>query len=288
MDNPEVPPSPETTRPVASPKLSLQPLYTVLILIFGMLLGAGGLFAYQEYMTAPPVTSFDECINAKGSITQESYPATCITRDKKRFVQPINDEVTPPNSPVSTYVSQQAHVTLTLPKAMYVTDTIVDVDGWQRGSIIISTHPGGSEEVSNLTIVYGIPTIDGKGGACIGKEGESLWQKKSILESTVNVCETATGLHAGYPKHPTEKIEYAFYIGGKELTAEEVTLYKQILYDGLAFTPTSTFPIMNFSCPKTAWVDCMPGPDMVEKIECTSEYLTWARESCPGFEGAAL
>ena len=263
-------------------------MYMTLILIFGVLLGAGGLFAYQEYASSPPVYSYDDCIKAKGSIIQESYPATCVTRDNKRFVQPINDEVTPPENPVSTYVSPQAHITLTFSKAMYVTDAIIDESGWQRGSIVISTRTGGDKAKTNLTIVYGIPAIDGKGGACINEDGKALWQKMTILANEINVCDTGTNLHAGYPAHPTEKIEYAFFIGGSELTAEEFALYKQILYERLMFSPTSTFPMETFTCPKTEWVDCMPGSDQGKRMECTSEYLTWAKANCPSFQGAAL
>lgn len=75
-----------------TPKIPLWPVYTALTLIFGILLGAGGLFAYQEYITAPPVTTYDGCTKATGSLIQESYPATCVTRDGKRFTQPIQDD----------------------------------------------------------------------------------------------------------------------------------------------------------------------------------------------------
>jgi hypothetical protein len=40
-------------------------------------------------------------------------------------------------------------------------------------------------------------------------------------------------------------------------------------------------------CPKTAYVDCMPGPG-VTKPECETNYLQWAKENCPNFKGAAL
>jgi len=119
-------------------------------LIFGVLLGAGGLFAYQEYIAAPPVSTYEECINAKGSVIQESYPATCVTRDKKRFTQPLTDE-----------------------------------------------------------------------------------ERKKLDRD-------------------------------------------------------ATPPMETFTCPETAWVDCMPGPDRGTKMECSSEYLTWAKTNCPNFEGAAL
>lgn len=280
--------SPPAAAPAANPapKLSLRPVYTALTFVFGILLGAGGLFAYQEYIAVPEVGSFEECIKAKGSITQESYPATCITKDKKRFIQPI-DEDPLLNVPVTTYTSMQAYLTLTFPQPMFVTDTVTDNDGWQRGAIVISTQPGGDESKTNLTIVYGIPAIDGKGGACIGKDGKSLWQKKTILNNSVNVCDTGSNLHAGYPVNPTEKIEYAFFIGGNLLTEEDFSLYKGILYEGVTFSPGAQFPMETFTCPKTEWVDCMPGPNQGMKIECTSEFLSWAKTSCPGFQGAA-
>lgn len=46
-----------------------------------------------------------------------------------------------------------------------------------------------------------------------------------------------------------------------------------------------------YTCPKSAWVDCMPGPLEGKttgiKFECTSEFLAWAKANCPGFQGAA-
>lgn len=41
-----------------------------------------------------------------------------------------------------------------------------------------------------------------------------------------------------------------------------------------------------YQCPKTEWIDCMPGPDKI-KSECRPQYLKWAQENCPGFKGAA-
>ncbi len=43
-----------------------------------------------------------------------------------------------------------------------------------------------------------------------------------------------------------------------------------------------------FSCPKTEWVNCMPGPGSGNRIECASDFLAWAQENCPDFKGAAL
>ena len=49
--------------------------------------------------------------------------------------------------------------------------------------------------------------------------------------------------------------------------------------------PTLT-PTPNYTCPKNAWVDCMPSPDKV-KTECQEDYLNWAKINCPKFKGVA-
>lgn len=39
----------------------------------------------------------------------------------------------------------------------------------------------------------------------------------------------------------------------------------------------------NFTCPKTEYIDCMPGPD--KKLECNPIYLDWVKKNCPNFKG---
>ncbi|HAP38098.1 hypothetical protein A2410_00625 [Candidatus Shapirobacteria bacterium RIFOXYC1_FULL_38_24] len=43
-----------------------------------------------------------------------------------------------------------------------------------------------------------------------------------------------------------------------------------------------------YVCPNSPWVDCMPSPDSPPKPQCHSDYLQWARQNCPDFQGAAL
>lgn len=54
--------------------------------------------------------------------------------------------------------------------------------------------------------------------------------------------------------------------------------------------PILTEPIIQvkYTCPDSAWVDCMPGPDKPYRSQCQPEFLNWAKDNCPGFEGAAL
>lgn len=43
-----------------------------------------------------------------------------------------------------------------------------------------------------------------------------------------------------------------------------------------------------YTCPETEFIDCMPGPVEAKKnIRCATDYLTWAKASCPNFKGAA-
>jgi|GEM_PF-1336481 len=44
----------------------------------------------------------------------------------------------------------------------------------------------------------------------------------------------------------------------------------------------------SFQCPTTEWVDCMPTIGEGGKLECTNDFLSWAKIYCPNFKGAAL
>lgn len=136
---------------------------------------------------------------------------------------------------VNSYSSEAAGIQMSFIEPMYVIEHFTLEDDWRRGDIVISkSSPDDNENLDNLTIVYGLPYIDGKGGACNDETG-SLWQKKTILGQQVDVCDINLGFHAGYPKHPTSAIEYSFFIGGKNITQSEFQMYKTIVYSGLKF-----------------------------------------------------
>jgi hypothetical protein len=46
----------------------------------------------RKAATAPPPSSYQECIAQRSSIVQESYPAVCVTKSGARFIQPISEE----------------------------------------------------------------------------------------------------------------------------------------------------------------------------------------------------
>ncbi len=47
---------------------------------------------YSEYSALKFIDSYESCVTAKGSLIQESYPATCITRLGARFPQLLSDD----------------------------------------------------------------------------------------------------------------------------------------------------------------------------------------------------
>lgn len=42
---------------------------------------------------------------------------------------------------------------------------------------------------------------------------------------------------------------------------------------------------MSFQCPEKTYVNCMPGPQPANP-QCATDFLNWASDNCPGFEGA--
>ncbi len=53
----------------------------------------------------------------------------------------------------------------------------------------------------------------------------------------------------------------------------------------IKITPT-LIPSSDYICPKNEWINCMPGPDIVEG-ECQQDYLNWVKINCPKFKGVA-
>ena len=81
-------------------------------------------------------------------------------------------------------------------------------------------------------------------------------------------------------------IDYEIYYQNYESSEVDPALY-QIL-STFQFDEVAPIQESGYVCPKTEWVDCMPSPDAGVKLECTPEFLSWARSNCPGFKGGAL
>ena len=62
------------------------------LLVFVVVVALLSLVAYQkytEYSLLRSIDSYESCATAKGSVIQESYPATCVTRLGSHFTKPL-------------------------------------------------------------------------------------------------------------------------------------------------------------------------------------------------------
>ncbi len=70
------------------------------LLIIGILvvLTLVGYQTYAKYAALKSIDSYESCVASPGSLIQESYPATCVTRFGTRFIQPVPEELVRDNS----------------------------------------------------------------------------------------------------------------------------------------------------------------------------------------------
>lgn len=131
-----------------------------------------------------------------------------------------------PETPVKTYISEDAKIKLTFDTPMYVSEVTVPKDG----AFIYISKVAQQGTFSSLEIVYGIPEIEGKGGAC-----STGLKKMTVLGQTLETCEYKNQLSGGYIKK--NGIEYTFYISpefAKTLSNADYQMYKKIMLTGIA------------------------------------------------------
>ena len=206
---------------------------------------------YSEYSALKSIDSYESCLAVKGSRTQNSYPPNCVTKLGTQFIgnmsttadstifvpESESDNYDPAptvlhttDTRVTTYASSKAKLSFVFPKPLYVIDTYqVSSDGLGSGGIIISEELIDNNWPPSLAINYGVPYIDGKGGACIDENGEGNWKDMTIWGQHLSVCETNFYLSGRYPNHPGGNIQYSIDIGGTAITQETTKMYKNIL-----------------------------------------------------------
>lgn len=144
------------------------------------------------------------------------------------FKEPLDSATT---QPVTEYQSLRAGLRMQFDRPMFVTEETWSRDGFIKGQISVSLSRGRN---THFGVSYGIPFIEGKGGAC----PVDLTQI-TILDENVTACDQENiGLHAGYIKNKYSEVEYAFYIigyDGDRLTPSEYQVYKKILTEGLFY-----------------------------------------------------
>jgi hypothetical protein len=112
------------------------PAWTTLtgVLVLALLVAVTS-WHYADRRAAGKIVSFSQCHEASGSLIQESYPEVCVTRDGKRFPNPDQHVVLPPDvSKESELYIQEWGVRLTIaaPGAYYTLNN--------NGTAYISTH----------------------------------------------------------------------------------------------------------------------------------------------------
>ncbi len=147
-----------------------------------------------------------------------------------RYITPTSS-INESNYQINKFQSKLGKIEFSFPQPLYVNEKLEDKDGgtWKEGRITISNYLDSDQETSNLTVVFGIPFIDGKGGIC----GNGGYQTQIILNQPVSVCDTGSNLFGGYPKHPDGSLEYSFFIGGNNITLGEFKMYKEIIYSNI-------------------------------------------------------
>lgn len=103
---PQSPPTPPVSEPIPPsippelPKAFPKWIIAAVIIIF---LGVA-IFYFKQSLAIKQISGYEECIQAKGSLIQESYPAVCVTKSKQSFTQPISSPT--PSPPLEEEPSQ--------------------------------------------------------------------------------------------------------------------------------------------------------------------------------------
>ena len=86
------------------------------------------------------------------------------------------------------------------------------------------------------------------------------------------------------------------YTSGQKQFSTIIIPYQKLVYSieaesNLLDQILSTFKFVDqnqtYTCPQTAWVNCMPGPNAPQNPQCSTDYYSWAKKNCPNFQGLA-
>ena len=308
---PEVPPRQSTYR--------VDLVKAALLLISGILLGAAGFASYTILKPSSPITTYEACVSANGSQVTAMYPPTCTTKDGKTFTKSDSNITTnpTPEQEMKTFKNEFFGLTFQYPSFLDVYGS-TDGEAVNRVSFIPPCDIGTGTTVTCMVYPKEKDSLQGKGfesagffitiksnlkeQACVSFSdlGRSAGTTRDIHGVTYTTAVTS-GVATGHEQQDQ------LYRTFQESTCLEITLrytgesgslrqYTQTdtdiskTFDAMLSSMTfigSSKPA-GFTCPKTDWVDCMPSPNAGIRFECTDEYLQWAKQSCPGFQGAAL
>lgn len=105
--DPETPSIPQSPPEQVKSKSNKLLLLGFALLLIAIVAATVYLFFKSQNNLTQKSTSYEECVNSAGSIIQESYPATCVTKDGERFVQLLTEEERKNLQPPTTGVPLQ-------------------------------------------------------------------------------------------------------------------------------------------------------------------------------------
>jgi hypothetical protein len=101
----------------------------IIVALAVVLVGALGFLFWQNFINKPPVTenisTYAECAKAEGSVIQESYPETCVTKGGQRFT---NTTQAASIAPLKNYCSPVEKLCFDYPNDWTVKSEVVDGD----------------------------------------------------------------------------------------------------------------------------------------------------------------
>ena len=114
-------------------------------------------------------------------------------------------------------------------------------------------------------------TVDNK-NVIVG-QGETVKPQPKGTSSNIELNESKKNDYIG------QQVE----VSRKKVSENNFTIYGDNQY--YIKLTTNKSASTKYVCPENEYVDCMLGPDKI-KLECSPQYLQWAKANCPNFRGA--
>lgn len=102
-----------------------------------------------------------------------------------------------------------------------------------RGTVWFTFNQSDKVDAARLEVIYLKPGFEGKGGACVGKNGDGRIKKEIIAGQEVAVCVVDNFFNVGYFTHPNKEIEY--WISSENLNAKQVKIVGEAIRKTLRF-----------------------------------------------------
>ena len=280
-------------------------LLTASILALLVLLSLVAYQKYTEYSSFRSIDSYESCAAAKGSVIQESYPATCITRLGSRFTQLVA-QTNPIASPIdyvgTGYWLYQHSVDY---HAQIFSDPDANFTFQYPNDISIIKYRAGMESNFQWSFVDKDLDIQNDTDYTYTLESDSFYLMeystqasiiKYALESNPNLIieDKKIGGHSAklIIDVRRQSLQYIINLQNGSLSLDFHSMpdgsippiVDQILS---TFKLTDQVDSSTYTCPANGWQSCMPILSEEGKKACSKEAIDWYKTNCPNFEGIA-